>query len=189
MSFDPGAFAARVDSVDGFQSPNKFRVRILPRTMEADRVLEFLCFATDIPQVGFATSAVKPLGYGTLTRNAALGPSYGGGAVNLNFYDDNAKTVYTFFRKWQQKVSDSEYAPGDGPAGPFKLGYLDDYAARVSITTFSQDGATNNRVLLHDAWPFSVGPSRLDWTSRDQVGVLPVTLMFTSVTHSLLELE
>lgn len=189
MSFDVGAFAARVNSFNGFQSPAKFRVRVFNGD-QTGRALEFLCAATDLPGVSFASTSVKPLGYGTLTRSAALGPVYGGGVQNLTFYDDNAKLVYTFFREWQQKVSDSEYAPGgalDGTA--FRLKYLKDYAGRIEVTTFSQDGAANNRVVFHDAWPFSIGPSRLDWSARDQIAIIPVTIAFTSVTHPDMELS
>lgn len=185
MSFDVGRFLAVVNEVGGFQSPSKFSVRVFPRVPSDGRLLEFLCHTVDVPDVTVAATAVRPLGYG-YTRQAALVPVYQ--QSSLVFYDDNAKVAWRFLSEWRERVVSTSYEPGGSETAdssgrlPFQLSYMDDYVARVVVSTFDQSGNLNRQVVLHDAWPSSVGPTRLSWDSRDQVSVIPVSLNYSTFT-------
>lgn len=187
MTFDVSKFLSAVNEVGGLQNATKFSVQVFPRFQSNNRLLEYMCESIDVPDVTVATASVKPLGYGYV-RQAALVPVYQ--QVNASFYDDNDKNVMGFFVDWRNRVVNGDYEPGgaevmDGRSVmPFQLQYLDDYAARVIISVFNQAGELNRRVVLHDAWPGSVGPVRVAWSAANQIVTIPVSFNYSSLTEA-----
>ncbi len=183
---DVGAFAANINSFNGLHSPNKFRVRVYPKFGADVRFMEFLCDTVTLPGATVSTSSSRPLGYGPLffaPTTTVYDP------VNASFLVDNTGMVLDQITSWQQRVVNHMYEPGgalDNSFGsePFLVGYVDEYAARVEIETYTQSAEVLSTYTLHDAWPSSVGAIQLAWSNKDQYSVLPVTFTYRSWTST-----
>lgn len=183
---DVGVFAANISSFNGLQNPNKFRVRIFPRFNTDVRFYEYLCDSVNLPGSTVATAQSKPLGYGPVI-NVPTTTVYD--TVSATFMVDNTGMVLDEMTAWQQRAVNHMYEPGgalDTSYGsePFLVGYVEDYAARVEITTYTQSGAVLSTYILHDAWPSSIGSIQLAWNNKDQYSVLPVTFTYKSWTSN-----
>lgn len=188
---DIAAFSANVNAFNGLQSPARFRVRVFPKYQADTQFLEFLCENVNLPGSTIATAQSRPLGYGALF-SAPLTTVYD--PVTMNFLMDNSAYVLGAMTDWQLRVVNHDYAPGgalDNSQGtmPFQVGYVDDYAAEVEISTFTQSADEVTVYTLHDAWPQSVGSVQLSWSAKDQVAVLPVTLAYRSWTSTQMSVE
>jgi len=173
----------------GLQNPSKFRARAFSPTEEA-RFFEFMCESFVVPGLTIAANPVRVLGYG-VPVDAPLLPAYG--EAQLSCYLDNAGMVQGFFSRWQQSVINYNYEPGGATAGtmngayPFQVSYEEDYAGRIIVDTFDQAGEHIRELILHAAWPRSIGQIQHSWGDRDKVTLLPVVLAYRSWTSNDIE--
>ena len=93
--------------------------------------------------------------------------------TNFNFLVTEDFKIKEYFDAWQNVIFFN-----DNTGNKFKyIGFYDDYIADVIIqqTSFSDPMQTIHQVVLHEAYPISVGPMTLDSASGSPV-LLPVTM-------------
>ena len=183
---DVGVFSSNISSFNGIHNPSKFRVRIFPRFASVVNFYEFLCESVSLPGSTVATAQGRPLGYGPLMA-APMTTVYD--PVTANFMMDNTGMLLDEMTSWQQRAVNHQYEPGGAldesfGSSPFLVGYVEEYAARVEISTYTQAGAVISTYTLHDAWPSSIGTVQLSWSSKDQISVLPLTFSYRSWTST-----
>lgn len=146
---------------------------------ELFRALEFRCEMTELP--GRIVSVQRRDHHGP-SREVPTGIMYNTTVVNLIESQDYA--MRKLFDAWQ------EYAFTALNGNAYSIPYYDDFVApEVVITVFSPDGKRVREYTLHDAYPVSVSPMSLAWSSNDQYVSVPIELSYHKWTTRIISAD
>lgn len=176
-------FKAILEGNKGLLHNNSFLVEF-PRPAklesETNKEMMFYCKSAPLPGIGILTSDVIQYGTGPIERKPYAT------VVNdamMYFYVDGAKKVRTFFKDWVGLIINPNSKNGmTGPnrrnAQPYELAYKKDYQTDITITAFNKEGKAITKVVLIEAYPNYIGDVMLDWSDKNTLMMLPVSITY-----------
>lgn len=146
---------------------NRYLVTLnAPKSDKDGRDLATLfCDATALPGLDFASSQSR-----IYSENREMPYERLYVPITMSFYVDADMVIKTMFDKWQASVVDPETRV---------MAYYDDYIRDITIQVLqvSESASPPYQVVLHEAWPKSVGAVTMDYTSHE-IMKLQVTFLY-----------
>lgn len=148
----------------------------------------FLTYRTDsfaTPGIGLNTTDIRRYGYGP-TEKKPSGVTYQD--VTFNYILDASYNQHSFFYNWLNMIVSHSVGPASSDQnfkgmGSYEVGYKEKYASTIEIYSFDDrfDNAVTdgrNIVMLHQAYPISIGDIQYNWAGVDSLIRLPVTFTY-----------
>ena len=139
-----------------------------------------------IPGISIATSELRPTGTGPTVKRP-YGVNYQD--VTFNYILDASSNQHAFFYRWMDYIVRHSAPSGsarDQGLLPHEVGYLEDYAATITVWYFDETfdrGTGSNirqaRAEIVDAYPIFIGDVQYNWGGTDQLIRLPVTYTYS----------
>lgn len=190
QGFDIARFRAEVVGESGLLRPNLFLVSIqFPQEFASTqtqlskltpRTLMSFTEAAALPGISLMTDdAVRRYGTGTVDKMA-----YGAvfTDITLSFLADGHGEILKMFHNWFKYIvnfdSSRNGETGFNGAEPYEVGYKDQYAATMEITSFNEEGDKIITYKLNEVFPLFLGEIALNWGDSDSIMRIPVTFTF-----------
>jgi hypothetical protein len=133
------------------------------------KLAQLFCDSVVLPGIEIESAAVRIYGE---SREMPYGIAYN--SIPMNFYVDSDMVVKSMFDKWMRKIFDPVSRT---------LSYQNTYKTEIRISVLNVEYDTPRyEIVLHDAWPKSVGGIQLDTNSRD-IMKLPVVFQYKHWTR------
>lgn len=182
-------FLSNINKVRGLQRSSHFYVQIsVPPVakgwMSIVPTLSFLTESASLPGVSLATSDIRRYGYGPVEKKP-YAPVFVD--TTLTFFCDNSGLIQRFFYYWMNSIvkyntlingGSASNVPTKQNMNPFEVGFKDDYATDITITTIDESGKDVTVVKLIDAYPVFMGDVPLSWADSDSISRLPITFTY-----------
>lgn len=182
MPFNVADFLSTIQSFNGIAQTSKFEVNIFPgngwhwQTNNLFQNLTFLCRATTLPGMNIDTGQIKRF---TTSYNIPYALSnVNFGQSSFVFMLDSKGMTQTFFKNWMDAIVVPENDTGGINADTYRVAYVDDYVAQVSISHYDVSDTLIAEYDLYDAFPVSLTPVYMDWNSTNQMAELIVTFAY-----------
>lgn len=180
MAFDATRFRSHLEY--GGARPNLFEVRLsFPDNRGgADEEFTFMCKASSLPGMNVGQARVHYFGRAV---NLAGDRSYED--WNVRVINDEDFKVRNAFEAWQNRLAMIDWGTHaiENAGGRWQDLYVD-----ITVTQMGRDGNTRlKEYTLHNAWPTSVGPIELDWSSNDQIEEFSVNFSYDYFTNDKIE--
>lgn len=133
---------------------------------EDQRLISLFCDSLVLPGIDIESAALRIYGESReMPYSIAYQPAM------FNFYVDSDLMIKKLFEDWMHFIFDPKSRV---------MAYQKTYTTQVVITVFGVDeNVEKYKIVLHDAWPKSMGTIQMDTTSRD-VMRLPVVFQYKS---------
>ena len=182
-------FLSTVEKLNGLQRTSHFYVEIaMPKAlssfMQFAPTISFLTESASLPGVSLATTDVRRYGYGPVEKKP-YAPIFVD--TTLTFFVDNTGLIQRFFYSWMNSIVKyntlvnggiAKNTPKDVNLAPFEVGFKDDYATDITITTIDESGENVTQVKMYDAYPIFMGDIPLSWADSDTIARLPITFTY-----------
>jgi hypothetical protein len=146
--------------------PTKYQVTITGPKGTLDRDISLLCNSVILPGRGFSTAEkyhhgpIRKVPYAELYEDA-----------QLTFYETSSMEEKHYFDEWQSLIS------GANKDGYF-IGWYQDIIGTVSIMTINKKGVAMTETTLYEAYPVSIGDTKLSYEETDTISVFSVTFAY-----------
>jgi hypothetical protein len=187
MAFNVNELLGKINENGGLTKTNLFEV-VITKPGSNEPALTYFCESAHLPGLSFQTEDIKPSGYG-ISEKRPHGATFQD--IQLTFFADVNKKVYSFFHQWMQSVMNfnKKTSPGATAGGsPYAtFAYPKDYYGSLQVTQFHEG---NGKVITFDfidAFPITIGDVQLDWGQENQLVRLPVTFAYSSWSSNTLD--
>lgn len=182
-------FLGTLNKVRGLQRSSHYYVEVnvppcAKSWMSIVPTLSFLTESAALPGVSLATTDIRRHGYGPVEKKP-YAPIFVD--TTLSFYVDNSGLIQRFFYYWMNSIvkyntlingGSTSNPPTGQNMSPFEVGFKDDYATDITITTIDEAGNDVTKVKLFDAYPIFMGDIPLSWADSDSIARLPITFTY-----------
>lgn len=179
MAFNINDFTANLNK-KGTAKASHFDINI-SRTFKPDSAVEreigMRCLSTELPGVSIDTIEH---GYAGPAHKIATGAGYADQNLNILLSSDYQERKY--FEEWKSSIV-GDHSVASPSRRMFNLSFFADYIGTVTINTYTETGDRAYSIKLYEAFPVSIGSVQLDWSTGDQLIVLPVSMTYRYYTQ------
>lgn len=143
--------------------------------------------ATSLPGIIMQTNQLRRYGYGA-TEKRPIVPAFGD--VTLRVIADGAGMTWELFRRWMQKVNNSDSQAGmfrdSGlvtteqaatiPMQAYESSYPTDYTTEVVLSVYNAVGGEQKRVIMTEAYPSALSDVAIGWDNNNTLTRFTVNL-------------
>lgn len=177
MAFNINEFTASIGA-KGVSKTSDFRVFITCPRLRGSEELTLRAESVQLPGRTVSTTEFidvgpqRKIGYGAIYTD-----------TTINFILNERYDEKRYFDQWidlvvgNHRVESSPYQ-----LGRFNPGYYNDYVGTITIFNFGKVGVPLYTTKLIEAYPISIAPISLDWSS-DEIAKLNVQFAFRYYTH------
>ena len=188
--FNIQRFKSEIDK-RGIQKNNKFLLSFYPSqfmrsqaglesVQDITTAMQYWCEGATLPGVQLAMRQVLRYGYGPIEKKP-FAPVFNditftfigdGGGINIGFFQTWINTVNMFY------VGANNPIAGTTGIAPFELFYKEDYMVDMRVTAFNDVGDETTKIVLREAYPFTIQDLPLNWADNNTVMKVPITFVF-----------
>lgn len=198
MPFNISEFQSQI-ATRGFLPSNKFQMTFnlppafsrqeadFPRYNSMVRDIGLWVDATTVPAMMLQTQEVRRYGYGA-TEKRPIVPVFGD--VQLRIIADGAGMTWELFRRWIQKVNNSDSQVGMNrqpglttteqargvPMNAYESSYPTDYTTSLVLSVYNAVGGEQKRIIMNQSFPSALSPMELGWDNNNNLCRFSVNL-------------
>ena len=182
MDFSPTKFMSKVDNLGGLARRNKFNVEVTPpRTIVSNvdaATVNFLAKTVTLPERSMSSTTYRSGGRFALEipYETAFTP------VSMDILNTNNHAPRIFWNNWLNHIQKVD----DGGGRNYYIKYYKEFVGRIMIKYYAEDTGgdvvPDYEVILHDAWPKTIGNIELAWENAE-LSEFTVDIVFSRWTH------
>jgi len=182
----------------GIQKNNKFLVKFfIPPLMresissqmggnqvqlaqKASKEMQFWCDTAVLPGIQLSLRQVIRYGYGPIEKKP-FAPLFND--VTFTVMQDQKNINWSWFHSWLSTVVLWDARRGilgspEQKIKPFEIFYKEDYIVDLDVTCFNDMGNPVTRIVLRQAYPFTMGDLPLNWADNNTFMKMPISFTF-----------